>query len=137
MEFVEAGDALIAGARRNFRHQIGRKHVLELAADGFVARHADQPLKLRIPGFHRAAEIHGQHADVQRFDDIFREILEPLDLRRFLFQGGVELGIVERDGQIAGDGEQQLDVLARQKVAVDRFPESQHGDRVVANAGTE
>ena len=133
VKFVEAGDALVAGARRNFRHQVGRKHVFQLAAHGFMARHADQPLELRVPGFHRAVEIDRQHAHIERFDDIFREVLEPLDLHGFLFQRVIELRIIERDGQIPRDGEQKFHVFAGQKIAVDGLSRAQHGHGVVAN----
>ena len=51
-----------------------------------------------------------------------------------MFQRGVELGVVERDGQVSGDGEQQFHVLAGQKIAVHRLAQAQDGDGVVANA---
>ena len=49
-------------------------------------RDFEQVLELRVPGFDAVFEIHRQNADPQRFDDIFAEILQPLDLQRLLFE---------------------------------------------------
>ena len=67
-----------------------------------------------------------------------REVLEALDLHGLLFERGIELRVIERDGHVAGDGEEQLDVLAGKEIAVHRFAQAQHGDGVFANpAGNE
>src|ERR1700688_578795 len=107
-------------------------------ADGVLALDAEELLHARVPGFHHADQIHGENADVQGFDDVFAEVLEARNFQRFLFERRVQLGVVQRDGEVAGDGLHQLDVVAGEKIAVDGFTQAEHRDGVLANtAGHE
>jgi len=67
-----------------------------------VTRHSNQTLNLRFQTQSRR-EIDGQHTHVERFDDVFPRSLSALNLGRFLLERGVELGIIESDGQRTGD----------------------------------
>ena len=82
MEVVDAGDVVAGRVRGDFAGQVARQHVRELRPQRFAARNFEQVFQLRIPGFDAVFEVDGQHADAQRFDDIFAEILQPLDLQR-------------------------------------------------------
>ena len=86
-------------ARRQFRHQVGGSTSSSCGRLASLRADFEQPHELRIPGFDAVLQIHSQHADVQRLDDIFAEILEALDLRGFLLERVVEPGIFDRDGR--------------------------------------
>ena len=120
--FIDAGDLFLVTTRGNFVRQFRGQKRAELAANGFLARHPKQLLHACIPRFDDALQIHGQHTHVQRFHDVFAEILETRDFQRFLFQRAVKLGVVERDSDIASDGYNQFDIVAGQEVTVDRLP---------------
>src|SRR3989442_5133941 len=134
MKFVNTGDVFVGGARVHLRHQVLRQNLFELAPYRLVPRDADQLLELRVPGFDAAFQVHRQHAHVERFDDVFAEILQPLDLLRFLFERAVKLGVVNGDGNIAGDGEEQLYVVAGQKITIYGFPQTKHRHGTTAHA---
>ncbi len=75
---------------------------------------------------------------LQRLDDVLAEVLQPLDLQRLLLERLIEPRVLDGHGHITGDGEEQFQVLARKKIAVDRLAQSQDGDRAVAeSAGNE
>jgi len=42
-----------------------------MAPHRVLALHAKELLHARVPGLDHAAEINGQHTDVQGFDDVF------------------------------------------------------------------
>ena len=71
---------------------------------------------------------------LQRFDDIFAEILQALDLRGLLLERLIEPRVFDGDGHVAGDRGEQLEVFAREVIAVDRLAQAEHGDRAVAEA---
>ena len=66
--------------------------------------------------------------------DIFREILQSLDLLCFLFEGRIELRVIQRDRDITRDGEEQFHIFSGQEIAVYRFAQPQNGDGVIADA---
>ena len=57
-----------------------------LMAYGILTLHAKELLHARVPGFDHAAEIDGQHTDVQGFDDIFAEVFEARDFQGLLLE---------------------------------------------------
>src|SRR5258708_2666674 len=75
----------------------------------------------------------GEHADVEGFNDIFAKVLEAGDFESFLFERAVELRVVESDGDVAGNRLDQLDVIAGQKISVDRFAKAENRDGVLAD----
>src|ERR1700676_407420 len=131
---VDAGDLFLLAARVHLGGKFFGKQGAQLPAHRILARHPEKLLHARVPGFHDAFEIHREDADVERLHDVFAEILEPGNLQRFLFERGIELRIVERYRDIAGDGFNEFDVVARQEVAVHRLAKAQHGDSVLVNA---
>ncbi len=114
--------------------QFGGKQFAERTAHRVIASDAKQLFHAGVPGLHSAFQIDGQYADVERFDDVFAEVLEASDFEGFLFQRGVQLGIVEGNGYVTGDGLHQLNVIARKEIAVHRFAKPQNGNGVLANA---
>src|SRR6266849_6094923 len=131
---VDAGDLLFIAPRGDFLGKFFRQERAQLAAHGVLALYAEELLHARVPGLDHAAKIDGQHADVQRFDDVFAEILEPRNLQSLLFERRIELGVVQGHSDVAGDGVHQLDVIAGQEITIDGLAEAQNGDGVLANA---
>ncbi len=83
-----------------------------------LARNAAELFDLRVPAFHAVVQIGRQDADVDRFDDVFAEFLEPLVLLHFALQRAVEGGVFDGDADVAGEREQQFDVDAREVIAI-------------------
>ena len=132
--FVNSGDLLLVAARGNFLNEFRRKQFAQRAAHGVVASHAKQLLHAGVPGFDGAFQVDGQHADVQRFHDVFAEVLEASDFEGFLLERAVKLGIVECDGNVARDGLHQFNVVAGKKIAVYGLAKPENGNGVLANA---
>ena len=103
-QFVE----LLAQLRRK---QFGKRRPRRLRAD------AGQPLDLRVPAFHAVVETGRQYADVDRFDDVFAELLQPLVFVGFALQRTVEPRIFDRDRNVVRQRHQQFDIVARQEIA--------------------
>ena len=133
-EFINSRHLLLIHTRGNFLHQILRKNFAQRAADRIAAFHANQLLHAGIPGFDAAFQVHGQHADIQGFHDIFAEVFQARDFHSFLFQRRIQLRVVQRDGHVAGDGLHQLHVFAGKKIPVHRFAQPENGNGVFANA---
>ena len=110
--FIDAGDVLLIATRGDFLGQCFRQQRVEPAAYGIAAQDSEQLLHSRVPGFHNAVQIHGQHAHIEGLHDVFAEVLEAHDLQSFLLERGIELCVVESDGNVTGDGFYQLDVVA-------------------------
>ncbi len=97
-------------------------------ADGLGAAEGVHGLHLRVPAFDAVVEVDGEDADVDGFDDVLVELLEALELADFLFQAGVEAGVLEGDADVAGQGFEQLDVFAGQEVAAQGAAQADDGD---------
>ena len=76
----------------------------------------------------RSFEVDGEDADVDGFDDVLVELLEPLEFADLLLQARVEAGVLERDADVAGQRFEQLDVFAGKKVAAQRAAQADDGD---------
>ena len=114
----------------NLLRQLAGKDLIELTAERPKPRNLKQVLELRVPGLDAVFEVLGQDADPERLDDVFAEVLEALDLNGFLLERLVEARVFDGDGDVAGDGGEQLKVIAREVVAVDCLAESDDGDPV-------
>src|SRR5215472_13259560 len=55
-------------------------------------------------------------------------------ISRAFLERRIQLGVVERDGNVTCNGFYQLDVVAREEIPVDCFAEAQNGNGVLANA---
>src|SRR6266852_2220769 len=131
---INTGDLFRVATRHDLARQLLGQEGTELPANGLLARHAEKLFHAGVPGLDNTVQIHRQHADVQRFNDVFAEILEAGDLQRFLLEGTVKLRVVQRHGYVAGDRFHQFDVIAGEEVAVNRLAEAQNGDGVFADA---
>ena len=49
----------------------------------------------------RVFQIHGHHADVDRFNNVLVEILEPLVLADLLLKRGVQPPVLDRDADVS------------------------------------
>src|SRR5208282_6070203 len=138
MKAVDAGNMLARGAGTDLAGEVARKHFVELASDRFVARNSEQVFELRIPRFDAVLEIDSKHADLKRFDDIFAEVFEALDLQRLLLERLIEARVFNGDGDVSGDSREKFEVFAREIVAVNRLAEAENcGGAVVEAAGDE
>ena len=71
--------------------------------------------------------------DVDRFDDVLAELLQPLVLFHLALQRAVERGVLDRDAHVAAKRQQQFHVHAREKIAVFGPAHAQEGDRPAAD----
>ena len=62
-------------------------------------------------------QVRRQNSDVDRFDDVLAEFLEPLVLLDLALQGAVQRRVLDRDADVAGQRQQQFHVDARQIIA--------------------
>ena len=79
------------------------------------------------------------NADVDRFDDVLAEFLQPLVFFDLLLQRTVEPAILDRDRDIAGKRDQQLEVVAGKEIALVRAADARDTrscDRALCRAGS-
>ena len=69
-------------------------------------------LHLRVPALDTVVEVDGEDTDVDRFDDVFVELLQALELGNLLLEALVKLRVLDGDADVAGEGFQQLHVFA-------------------------
>src|SRR5579859_1303189 len=131
---IDAGDLLFIAAGSDFDSELFGQQRAQLTAHSILTLHIKELLHASVPGFDHAPKVNGQHTDVQRFDDILAEILKPRDFEGFLLERRIQLGIVERDGHVAGDGLHQFDVVAGEEIAIYSLAQAEDGDGVLANA---
>ncbi len=91
-------------------------------------------LHLGVPAFDAVVEIDGEDADVDGFDDVLVELLEAFELGDLLFEAAVELRVLDRDADVAGERFEQLHVFAGEEVAVVGAAEADDGDGASAAA---
>ena len=127
-ELVEVMDALLVAEAFERLDELAGEDGAKRLADGLGAAEGVHGLHLRVPAFDAVVEIEGQDADVDGFDDVLVELLEPLELADFFFQAGVEAGVLEGDADVAGQGFEQLDVFAGEEVAADGAAQADDGD---------
>src|SRR5258707_1064331 len=131
---IDAGNLFGVAAAGNLLNQLHWQKSGKRLANRVVSRNLEELFHAAVPGLDRAVEINGQNADVERFHDVFAEVLQARDFEGFLFQRGVQLRVIQRDGQVSGDGLHQFDVVARKEIAVYRFAEPEEGDCALSNA---
>ena len=101
---------------------------------GFGARLGVHDLHLRVPALDAVFEVDGEDADVDGFDDVLVELLEALELGDLLLEAAVELGVLDGDADVAGEGFEQLHVFAGEEVAVVGAAQADDGDGAGAGA---
>ena len=97
---------------------VGREELAQGSAQRDVSRNAGQLLDLRVPALHAVVQIDGQDADVDRFDDVLAEFLQPLVLFDLLLQRTVETAILDGDRDVPDKRDQQFQVVAREEIAL-------------------
>ena len=97
-------------------------------AESLGAAEGVHGLHLRVPAFDAVVEVDGEDADVDGLDDVLVELLQALEFADFLFEAGIEAGVLEGDADVAGEGLEQLDVFAGEEVAADGAAEADDGD---------
>ncbi len=67
------------------------------------ARDAGETLDLRVPALDAVFKVRRQNADVDRFDDVLAELLQPLVLLDLGGEAAIEAGVLDGDGDVAGE----------------------------------
>ena len=70
--------------------QLVREQLPQRAAERDLPRDARELLDLRVPALHAVVEVGRQNADIDRFDDVLAEFLQPLVLLDLALQRAVE-----------------------------------------------
>ena len=104
------------------------KHRTKRLAERLAAAQRIHGLHLRVPAFDAVVEIDGEDADVDGFDDVLVELLEPLKLDDLFLEARVEAGVLQSDADVAGQRFQQLHIFAGQKVAAQSAAQADDGD---------
>src|SRR5258708_7221771 len=91
-------------------------------------------LHLGVPALDSIVEVDREDPDVDRFDDIFVELLQAFELRNLLLQSPIELRVLDGDADVSGQRFQQLHVFTGEKVAVVGSAEANDGDGSCAAA---
>ena len=127
-ELVEVMHALLVAEASKRLDELQREDRTKRLAEGFGAAEGVHGLHLRVPALDAVVEIDGQDADVDGFDDVLVELLEPLELADLFFQARIEAGVLQGDADVAGEGLEQLDVFAGEEVAADGAAQADDGD---------
>ena len=105
-----------AGAsRRAHANRLDERRVEDLvepAARGLVARDAVCLLEGRVPAQNAIVEVDDEQTVVERFEDVLVERAHAIELDRLDLKLPIEPRVLERRGNLAGDGRQQRRVLA-------------------------
>ncbi len=104
------------------------KYSTKRLADGLGAAEGVHGLHLRVPAFDAVVEIDGQNADVDGFDDVFVEFLQPLEFADLLFQTRVEAGVLKSNADVAGQGFEQLDIFAGKEISANGAAQADYSD---------
>ncbi len=101
-KLVEVMHALLVAEALQSLDELRGEDGAQLLADRLGAAESIHGLHLRVPALDAVVQIHSQDADVDRFDDVFVELLQPFEFADLLFQPGIEAGILQRDANVAG-----------------------------------
>ena len=113
------------------RH-VGREKLAQRPSQRDMSWNAGEFLDLGVPALDSIVKVDGHNADIDRFDDVFAEFLEALVFLDFLLERTVETAILDCDRDISGKRDQQLEVVAGQKIALVRTADAEIGDRATA-----
>ena len=83
--------------------KVRREQGPERLPEGLRSRPAEENFHLLIPALDAIFEINGEDADVDGLQDVLIEFLEPLELGNLSLQPTVELRILDRDADVAGE----------------------------------
>ena len=108
-----------------------RNDLFGFAAERLVAAPAGQRFQSAVPADDPSFDVFDHHADVDRFNDVFAEILQALIFRRLLLERTVQARILERDADVIRHRFQQLQVFARQVIAVLRSSQPDVRDHAI------
>ena len=132
-ELVDMMDADFPAHAFELIGQIGGKQLRQPPPHRPLARDPAQLFDLRVPAFHPVFQVGGQDADIDGFDDIFVELLQPLVLFHFALQRTVERGVLDGDADVAAQRDQQFHVHARKIVAIGSPADAHVGDGAAAD----
>src|SRR5665213_507072 len=127
-EFVDGAGALFGAQAVEAVEEVGGEDFGERAAQGFGAREGVHDFHLRVPALDAVLEVDGEDADVDGLDDVFVEVLEALEVGDLLLEAAVELGVLDGDADVTGEGFEEFDVFGGEKVSIVGAAEADDGD---------
>ena len=119
---------MLAAEAVELLQELGGEDVAEVAAEGVGARGGVHDFHLGVPALDAVFEVDGEDADVDGLDDVFVEVAETLEVEHLLFEATVELGVLDGDADVAGEGLEELHVFGGKEVAVAGAAEAEDGD---------
>ena len=117
-EFIEGVRALFFADGIEPRDEIGREELGDGLPECIGARPGEQHLHLRVPALDPVIEIDSKDADVDGFDDVLVELLEPLEVGDLLLESAIELRVLNGDADVAGQRFEHLHLFAGEKVSI-------------------
>ncbi len=112
--------------------------VAEATAHGGGGRHAVELFERAVPPEDAAVRIRDDQPVVERLQDVVAELAEAIELFGLDVKLAVEAAVLERGGDLSGNGRQQRRVLAAQRLGAVATAKRQDGDgAVVGDAGHE
>ena len=102
LEFVDVVDACFVTNRIQVVHQFGGKQFAQPPANGSFASNPGGFLQLIVPTLDAIFKVRRKDSDVNRFDDILAEFLQPLIFIRLALQTAIKPRIFYSDAHVAG-----------------------------------
>ncbi len=109
-------------------HELRREDGFDGLVQDVDAGHREHDFHLRVPALDGFVEADGEDADVDGFDDVLVEFLEPFVLGDFLGERCVEAGVLYGDADVGGQRFEQLDIFGREEVAGRGAAQADDGD---------
>ncbi len=114
-ELVKVMHALLVAETVNRIDKFRRENGAKCLAQRLGAAQRVHRLHLRIPALDAIVEVDRKNAHVDRFDNVFVEFLQALELADLVLQACVKPRILQRDSDVARKRFQQLHVFADRK----------------------
>ena len=122
-----AGILAALGAQRFDERRL--EHVGERAVDGVGPRHAVERFERAVPADNPLAPVEHDQPVVERFEDVLVELAQAVELFRLQVQLAIQAAVLDRGRRLSGDGGQQREVLAVERLVGVLPAERQHGNR--------
>src|SRR3954447_8071069 len=117
-EFVDVVDSGLPDDAIELVDQLVREQVAQFTTKRVLALDPAELFDLGVPALDPVLQVHRQYTDINGFDDVLAELLQALVLFHLPLQGTVQRGVLDGDSDVSRQRDQQLDVDAREVVAV-------------------
>src|SRR5262245_14080361 len=103
--------------------QLQRYDFFDAAAHSFTSAAAGERFERFVPADDAPGVVFNHDTDIDRLDDVLAEVLETLILAGLLLKGPIQTRIFDRDADIVRYRLEQLEIFARQIIAILRTSE--------------